>query len=100
MAWNLIVKTWIKTFPKFIPETIRDKLILMFNRFCIPLLKVRKSYVASGFVTAQKDLEGKVLRIICEFVARLEIQKKEKSVRQTAFKSLRIFSGKTHNSQL
>ena len=40
MHWDLIVKTWIKTFPKFIPEAIKEKLADMFNRFCIPLFKV------------------------------------------------------------
>ena len=40
MEWDLIIKTWIKTFPRFIPESIRDKLILMFSRFCVPLLRV------------------------------------------------------------
>ena len=40
LHWNLIVKTWIKTFPKFIPESIKDKMSAIFNRFCIPLLKV------------------------------------------------------------
>ena len=41
MDWDLIIKTWIKTFPKFIPETIRDKLTEMFARFCVPLLRVK-----------------------------------------------------------
>jgi hypothetical protein len=40
LHWTLIVKTWLKTFPKFIPEGIRDKLTSLFDRFCIPLLKV------------------------------------------------------------
>ena len=40
LHWTLIVKTWLKTFPKFIPEGIRDKLTSLFDRFCVPLLKV------------------------------------------------------------
>ena len=45
LHWTLIVKTWLKTFPKFIPEAIRDKLTSLFDRFCIPLLKVRNKAV-------------------------------------------------------
>jgi dynein heavy chain len=41
LHWTLIVKTWIKTFPRFIPDVIRDKLSTMFDRFCVPLLKVK-----------------------------------------------------------
>ena len=40
LHWNLIVKTWIKTFPRFIPDIIRTKLSDLFERFCVPLLKV------------------------------------------------------------
>ena len=40
LHWNLIVKTWIRTFPRFIPDAIRVKLSTMFDRFCVPLLKV------------------------------------------------------------
>ena len=40
LEWNLIVTTWIKTFPRFIPDAIRTKLAAMFDRFCRPLLKL------------------------------------------------------------
>ena len=40
LHWNLIVKTWIKTFPRFIPDIIRTKLSHLFERFCVPMLKV------------------------------------------------------------
>ena len=44
LHWNLIVKTWIRKFPKFIPDIIRKKLNNLFNRFCIPLLLLIKKY--------------------------------------------------------
>ena len=44
LHWNLIVKTWIGRFPKFIPDVIREKLSNLFNRFCIPLLKLVGKY--------------------------------------------------------
>ena len=50
LHWNLIVKTWIKTFPRFIPDIIRTKLSDLFERFCVPLLKVttiQKTYIIS-----------------------------------------------------
>ena len=40
LHWNLLVKTWIKTFPRFIPDSIKEKLTTLFDRFCIPLLGV------------------------------------------------------------
>ncbi len=40
LSWELIVKTWIRKFPKFIPESIRTKLTELFLRFCLPLLRL------------------------------------------------------------
>ena len=64
LHWTLIVKTWLKTFPKFIPEGIRDKLTSLFDRFCIPLLKV--SFPASwnkSFSYIVEIITGKIYLI-------------------------------------
>ncbi len=46
LSWELIVLTWIRKFPKFIPESIREKLMDLFRRFCLPLLRLVRAQAA------------------------------------------------------
>ena len=44
LNWNVIVKTWMGKFPKFIPDSIRDHMSSMFEHFCVPLLNLVQKY--------------------------------------------------------
>ncbi len=69
LHWTLIVKTWIRKFPKFIPQVIREKLAEMFDRFCIPLLKLSKT--SSGLKLSDHHLVTSLINIFDCFLSKM-----------------------------
>ncbi|XP_059098400.1 dynein axonemal heavy chain 7-like [Tigriopus californicus] len=69
LDWNLIVRAWIRKFPKFIPESIRTKLSSMFQRFCTPLLKLVSRF--STLKTAPHHLITSLINLIDCFLDKM-----------------------------
>lgn len=68
LGWNLIVMTWIRRFPRFIPEVIREKLLVLFDRFCVPLLSLVKR---SSLRVSSHHLISSLINVFDCFLGRL-----------------------------
>ena len=61
MHWSLIVRTWIRKFPKFVPEAVREMLMDLFRRFCNPLLKLVTNH--SSFKVSEHHLISSLIKV-------------------------------------
>nr|XP_040564670.1 dynein heavy chain 7, axonemal-like [Lepeophtheirus salmonis] len=61
LDWNLIVKNWIKKFPSFITDHVKDYLKHLFLRFCKPSLKIAKK--STGVKTTDHHLIQSLINI-------------------------------------